>query len=56
MYVKRNEHGQLMYYYQNVGNDAEDVRFDPDEIIEFKTILLMTTHTVYLIYALFYTY
>ena len=36
MYVKRNEHGQLMYYYQNVGNDAEDVRFDPDEIIELQ--------------------
>jgi pectate lyase len=35
MYVKRNEHGQLMYYYQNVGGDSEDVRFDPDEIVEF---------------------
>ena len=25
-----------MYYYQNIGNDAEDVRFDPDEIIELQ--------------------
>ena len=36
MYVKRNEHGQLMYYYQNVGGDSEDVRFDPDEIVELQ--------------------
>jgi hypothetical protein len=25
-----------MYYYQNIGNDAEDVRFDPDEIVELQ--------------------
>jgi hypothetical protein len=36
MFVKRNEHGQLMYYYQNVGDDKEDVRFDPDEIVELQ--------------------
>ena len=36
MYVKRNEHGQLMYYYQNIGDEKEDVRFDPDEVIELQ--------------------
>ena len=36
MYVKRNEHGQVMWYYQSVGADQEDVRFDPDEIVELQ--------------------
>ena len=36
MYVKRNEHGQVMWYYQSVGADKEDVRFNPDEIIELQ--------------------
>ncbi len=36
MYVKRNEHGQIMYYYQKVGDDKENVRFEEDEIIELK--------------------
>ena len=36
MFVKRNEHGQLMYYYQSIGDDKEDVRFEPDEIIELQ--------------------
>ena len=36
MYVKRNEHGQVMWYYQSVGADQEDVRFNPDEIIELQ--------------------
>ena len=36
MYVKRNEHGQIMYYYQKVGDDEESVRFEEDEIIELK--------------------
>ena len=36
MYVKRNEHGQVMYYYQKIGDDKEDIRFEPDEIIELK--------------------
>jgi hypothetical protein len=36
MYVKRNEHGQVMYYYQDVGDDKENIRFEADEIIELK--------------------
>jgi hypothetical protein len=36
MFVKRNEHGQIMYYYQKVGDDEESVRFEEDEIIELK--------------------
>ena len=36
MYVKRNEHGQVMWYYQSIGADQEDVRFDPDEIVELQ--------------------
>ena len=36
MYVKRNEHGQVMWYYQSVGADQEDVRFNPDEIVELQ--------------------
>ncbi len=36
MFVKRNEHGQIMYYYQDVGEDKENVRFEADEIIELK--------------------
>jgi hypothetical protein len=36
MYVKRNEHGQVMYYYQKVGDDEENVRFEEDEIIQLN--------------------
>jgi len=36
MYVQRNEHGQIMYYYQDVGDDKENVRLEEDEIIELK--------------------
>ena len=36
MYVKRNEHGQVMWYYQSIGADQEDVRFNPDEIVELQ--------------------
>ena len=36
MYVQRNEKGQIMYYYQDIGDDAENVRFEEDEIIEYK--------------------
>jgi len=36
MFVKRNEHGQVEYYYQKVGDDKENVRFEEDEIIELK--------------------
>jgi hypothetical protein len=33
MYVKRNEHGQIEYYYQKIGDDKENVRFEENEII-----------------------
>jgi len=36
MYVQRNEHGQIMYYYQDIGEDKENIRFEEDEIIELK--------------------
>ena len=36
MYVKRNEHGQVEYYYQKIGDDEENIRFEEDEIIELK--------------------
>ena len=36
MYVQRDENGQVMYYYQDVGDDKENVRFEENEIIEFK--------------------
>ena len=36
MFVKRNEHGQIMYYYQKVGDKEEDVRFEEDEIIQLN--------------------
>ena len=36
MFVKRNEHGQVMYYYQKVGDDKENVRFEEDEIIQLN--------------------
>jgi hypothetical protein len=36
MYVQRDENGQVMYYYQKIGQDEEDVRFEAEEIIELK--------------------
>ena len=36
MFVKRNEHGQIMYYYQKVGDDEENVRFEENEIIQLN--------------------
>ena len=36
MFVQRNEHGQIMYYYQDTGDDDENVRFEEDEIVELK--------------------
>jgi hypothetical protein len=36
MYVKRNEHGQIEYYYQKIGDDEENIRFEESEIIELK--------------------
>ena len=36
MYVQRDENGQIKYYYQDLGADEESVRFEENEIIEFK--------------------
>ena len=36
MYVKRDENGQVMYYYQDLGDEDESVRFEDSEIIEYK--------------------
>ena len=36
MYVQRNEHGQIKYYYQDIGDDKDNVRFEEEEIIELK--------------------
>ena len=36
MFVKRNEHGQIEYYYQKIGDDEENIRFEESEIIELK--------------------
>ena len=36
MYVQRDPSGQIMYYYQDVGDDKENVRFEEQEIIEYK--------------------
>ena len=36
LYVKRDEHGQIMYYYQDLGTAKESVRFEEDEILEIK--------------------
>ena len=36
MFVMRNENGQVKYYYQEIGDDKESVRFEEEEIIELK--------------------
>tara|TARA_R100001509_G_scaffold45530_1_gene24667 strand:- start:3222 stop:4451 length:1230 start_codon:yes stop_codon:yes gene_type:complete len=36
MYVQRDEHGQVLYYYQDIGDDKENIRFEEDEIVELK--------------------
>ena len=36
MFVQRNEHGQVQYYYQDLGDDKDSIRFEEDEIIELK--------------------
>jgi hypothetical protein len=36
MFIQRNAYGQTMYYYQDVGDDKESVRFEVDEVIEYK--------------------
>jgi len=36
MFIQRNQHGQLMYYYQDTGDDTENVRFESDEIIQLQ--------------------
>ena len=36
MHVKRAPNGQIMHYYQDLGSDEDSVRFEENEIIEFK--------------------
>ena len=36
MFVQRDENGQIKYYYQDLGADKDSVRFEENEIIEFK--------------------
>ena len=36
MYVQRDENGQIKYYFQDLGDDKESVRFEEEEIIEYK--------------------
>jgi hypothetical protein len=36
MNVQRADNGQIMHYYQDLGDDKNSVRFEEDEIIEFK--------------------
>jgi hypothetical protein len=36
MYVQRDDNGQIMYYYQDLGDDTESVRFEDSEIVEYK--------------------
>ena len=36
MNVQRAANGQIMHYYQDLGDDKNSVRFEEDEIIEFK--------------------
>ena len=32
MFVQRNEHGQIKYYYQDIGEESENIHFEPEEI------------------------
>jgi len=36
MYVQRDDNGQVMYYYQDLGDDKDSVRFEDSEIVEYK--------------------
>ena len=36
MYVQRDDNGQIMYYYQDLGDDEKSVRFEDNEIVEYK--------------------
>ena len=36
MFVKRDEHGQIEYYYQDIGDDKDSIYFEDSEIIEIK--------------------
>lgn len=36
MFVKRDKHGQIEYYYQDLGDDKDSIYFEEDEIIEIK--------------------
>ncbi len=34
MFVQRNEHGQTMYYYQDLGDEKDSIHFEPEEIVQ----------------------
>ena len=36
MFVQRDDNGQILYYYQDLGDEKESVRFEEDEIVEYK--------------------
>ncbi len=36
MYIQRSASGQVMYYYQDLGDDKESVRFEEDELIVYR--------------------
>ena len=36
MYIQRDASGQIMYYYQDIGDDKENVRFEETEIVAYR--------------------
>ena len=36
MYIQRSASGQVMYYYQDLGDDKESVRFEENELIVYR--------------------
>jgi hypothetical protein len=34
MFVQRNEHGQIKYFYQDLGEEKDSIHFEPEEIIQ----------------------
>jgi len=36
MYIQRSPSGQVMYYYQDLGDDKESIRFEEDELVVYR--------------------
>ena len=36
MYIQRNPSGQVMYYYQDLGDDEDSIRFEEDELVCYR--------------------